>query len=122
LSIGLNALGANVEPYTNDKFGYYTQKAAKEGPQRYDWLAKRKNGDHFWIELNLRLTKIGGVERELIVIRDITDRKKFEDDLVKAKEKAEESDRLKSAFLANLSHEIRTPMNAIMGFGDLLKY
>jgi len=122
LSIGLNALGANVEPYTNDKFGYYTQKAAKEGPQRYDWLAKRKNGEHFWIEVNLRLTKIGGVERELIVIRDITDRKKFEDDLVKAKEKAEESDRLKSAFLANLSHEIRTPMNAIMGFGDLLKY
>jgi len=40
--------------------------------------------------------------------------------LIKAKEKAEESDRLKSAFLANLSHEIRTPMNAIMGFADLL--
>ncbi|WP_445204176.1 PAS domain-containing hybrid sensor histidine kinase/response regulator [Tenuifilum sp.] len=122
LSIGLNALGANVEPYTNDKVGYYSKKAAKEGPQRFDWLAKRKNGEHFWVEVNLRLTKIGGAERELIVIRDITDRKKFEDDLVKAKQKAEESDRLKSAFLANLSHEIRTPMNAIMGFGDLLKY
>ncbi len=41
--------------------------------------------------------------------------------LVIAKEKAEESDRLKSSFLANLSHEIRTPMNAIMGFSDLLR-
>ncbi len=41
--------------------------------------------------------------------------------LIKAKEKAEESDRLKSSFLANLSHEIRTPMNAIQGFTDLLK-
>ena len=41
--------------------------------------------------------------------------------LVIAKEKAEESDKLKSSFLANLSHEIRTPMNAIMGFSDLLK-
>jgi signal transduction histidine kinase/ActR/RegA family two-component response regulator len=43
------------------------------------------------------------------------------EELTRAKEKAEESDRLKSAFLANLSHEIRTPMNAIMGFADLLE-
>ncbi len=122
LSSKMEDLSANVEPYTYDKVGYYSRKAATEGPQRFDWLAKSKNGKHFWIEVNLRLTKIGGAERELIVIRDITDRKKFEDDLVKAKEKAEESDRLKSAFLANLSHEIRTPMNAIMGFSDLLKF
>jgi len=52
--------------------------------------------------------------------RDITRRKKAEADIIAAKEKAEESDRLKTAFLHNVSHEIRTPMNAILGFSTLL--
>jgi len=54
-------------------------------------------------------------------ITDITDLKLYEKDLKVLKEKAEESDMLKSAFLANMSHEIRTPMNGILGFAELLK-
>ncbi len=121
LQCRLTDLGANAEPYTNEKIGVNTLKAIAEGPQRFDWLAKRKNGELFWVEVSLKRTQIGGVERDLTVIRDITERKRYEEDLIKAKEKAEESDRLKSAFLSNLSHEIRTPMNAIMGFTDLLR-
>lgn len=91
-----------------------------------DWsgeiLNKKKNGDLYWEKAAISPIFNGeGVITNFVAIKeDITERKKMVEELVKAKQKAEESDRLKSAFLANMSHEIRTPLNSIIGFSDLL--
>ncbi|MBN2614377.1 MAG: PAS domain S-box protein [Bacteroidales bacterium] len=63
----------------------------------------------------------GKVTHFLGIQQDITDYIKITNELIEAKDKAEESNRLKSEFLANLSHEIRTPMNGIIGFSSLLE-
>lgn len=87
-----------------------------------DIYNKRKDGSLYWEEVLISSVKNfkGEIEHFVALFVDITERKKLLEELIKAKEKAEESDRLKSAFLANMSHEIRTPMNAILGFTELL--
>jgi hypothetical protein len=82
----------------------------------------RNGGSIIWglTTVSLIRNKKNEVQFFLVMIEDITSRKKATDELIAAKEKAEESDRLKTAFLHNVSHEIRTPMNAIIGFSTLL--
>jgi len=84
---------------------------------------KRKKKDGTIVDVSLWGTPVMLDEGQLAVyaiFRDITDRVESEQKLEKAKEKAEESDKLKTAFLTNMSHEIRTPMNAIVGFSELI--
>ncbi len=83
---------------------------------------RRENQKEFFAEISFGLIQSANDKPEIFVItiKDIDERKAYETNLEIAKEKAEESDRLKTAFLSNMSHEIRTPMNAIIGFSELL--
>jgi signal transduction histidine kinase len=87
----------------------------------YETIHVRKNGEIFPIESSSRSMEVEGKKYYQFIIRDITERKKIEEALIKSKEKAEESDRLKTSFLNNISHEIRTPFNGILGFLSILQ-
>ena len=90
---------------------------------RTEMLNKKKNGDLYYEEKSISpiLDKNSKITHFVSTGLDITERKRAEKELIEAKNKAEENDKLKTAFLQNMSHEIRTPMNAIVGFSELME-
>ncbi len=97
--------------------GFY-QKALEMGQYKVEYETVSKT--HFLYLSFFKLERDNKTFGISVFGHDISSRKSFENDLIRAKERAEESDRLKTAFIQNMSHEIRTPMNAIMGFSELM--
>jgi PAS domain S-box-containing protein len=120
------AYGKNIDDLltTDDLYQEGLEITNKTGMGQVAELeTRRKHKLGNLIDVSILVTPIrisGRITGGYGIYRDITDRKRIEKSLITAKEKAEESDKLKSAFLSNMSHEIRTPMNAILGFSTLL--
>jgi len=136
----LNKKAQELYQISESEFNLYSIRDiipnAKEYDQLHEIWAKTLNGKSCVFELtsvsvinkveipvqvSINLTIWNGDKMLVAVVRDFRERKEYEKNLIAARRKAEENDRLKSAFLANISHEIRTPMNGILGFAELLK-
>lgn len=78
--LSVEELSAGTPPYTQKDAMEWVRKAAKGAPQIVEWLAKRQDGHLFWVEVSLRQTNIWGKDRLLAIVRDITERKKAEEE------------------------------------------
>lgn len=104
--------------FWND-FGY--QMLEEKNLAQFESIHISKDGREIPIEVSASIINYENEELIIAIISDITERRKIAESLIEAKEKAEQSDKLKSDFLAGMSHEIRTPVNTILNFTSLIK-
>lgn len=100
----------------------FTEGLVLSGVSSLEYRINRADGSERWV-MDQRYLVQGDDDNENMVggiLSDITEKKKAEQELIQAKQAAEESSRLKSAMLQNMSHEFRTPMNGILGFSEIL--
>lgn len=113
-----------VHPNDRERFNKWTDfnlfTNLKSYSEQYRIIKSDGSIRWLWSRIHPVTNSEGKIYRLAGIATDITEQKEMEDALVRAKEKALESEKLKSAFLANISHEIRTPMNGILGFIELL--
>lgn len=119
--IGKKSTELNIWARAEDRKAFVKELTASGIVESMEFLFKAKDGSLIPALMSATIITLNDTDCILSVTKQIADRKRMEEKLIEAKEKAEESNRLKTEFLNNMSHEIRTPMNGIMGFSRMLQ-
>ena len=100
-------LSAAEPPYTQEEAMQLIRKAAEGEPQLFEWLARARDGREFWVEVNLKSAVIGGQQRLLAIVRDITERKRTE--------------AFREEYVSLVSHDLRQPLTVVAGMAEWLQ-
>lgn len=120
LSVG--DLSANVPPYTQDDARRWMERAVTEGPQLFEWQARSSSGRMFWVEVNMRKANIVGKDRLVVVVRDISKRKRDENELRRSEERfravlGNSKDPVYCLSLQSLNYDYISPtVDQVLGF------
>jgi len=121
LRASIGEISAGIPPYSQEDAANWLRKASEGTPQFFEWHARRKEGTLFWVEVNMRRAAIGATDRILVTVRDITARKRAEDERLNLEKQLLHAQKLESlgVLAGGIAHDFNNILTSIIGNADL---